>query len=70
MIRNARLSEKFLFVDHPKEDYNEQEFKLLIIDEILDLTKKSSKTRETSIKSGPQLNIIAPILELGKYSLK
>ena len=31
--------------------------------EILDLRKKSSKTREASIISGPQWNIIALILE-------
>ena len=53
-------------MDHPKEDHNEREFKPLLIDEILDLPKKSSKTRETSIISGPQLNIITPILELLK----
>ena len=62
----AGPSEKFLFVDHPKEDHNEREFKPPIIGEILDLPKKSSKTRETSIISGPQLNIIASLLELLK----
>ena len=34
--------------------------------EILDLPKRSSKTREASIISDPQLNIIAPILDLLK----
>ena len=36
-------TEKFLIGDHPKEDHNEREFKQ-IIDRILDLLKKSSKT--------------------------
>ena len=58
--------EKFLFVDHLKEDYSEREFKLLIIGEILDLPKKSSKTREASLISGPQSNTMALILELLK----
>ena len=49
-------------MEHPKEDHNERE----IISEILDLPKKSSKTRDASIISGPQLNIIASILELLK----
>ena len=53
-------------MDHPKEDHNEREFKPLIIGEILELPKKSSKTREASIISGPQLNIIASILEFLK----
>ena len=39
---NAGPSEKFLIVDHPKEDYNEREFKRLIICGILDLLEKSS----------------------------
>ena len=38
----------------------------MIIGEILDLPKASSKTTEASIISGPQLNIIASILELLK----
>ena len=63
---NPRPSEKFLLVDHPKEDHNEREFKPLIIGEILDLPKKSSKTREASIISGPQLNMTTSILELLK----
>ena len=46
-----------------KEDHNEREFKPYITGEILDLPKKSSNTREASIISGPQLNIIASILE-------
>ena len=58
--------EKFLFVDHPKEDHNEREFKSYIIGKILDVPKNSSKIREASIISGPQLNIIASILELLK----
>ena len=53
-------------MDHPKEDHNEREFKPLIIGEILDLPKKSSKTREASVINGPQLNIIASIVELLK----
>ena len=67
---NTRPSEKFLLVDHPKEDHNEREFKPLIIGEILDLPKKSSETREASIISGPQLNIIAPMLKLLKIFSK
>ena len=51
-------------MDHPKEDNNEREFKPLIIGDTLDLLKKSSKTRETSIIIAPQLNRIASILEL------
>ena len=62
-IRNVGPSEKFLFVEHPKENHNEREFKRQIIGEILDQPRKSSKTREASIISGPQLNIIASILE-------
>ena len=62
-IRNVDPSEKFLFVEHPKENHNEREFKRQIIGEILDQPRKSSKTREASIISGPQLNIIASILE-------
>ena len=38
------------------------------MDGILDLLKKSSKTREAFIISGPQLNIIASILELLRIS--
>ena len=34
---------------NPKEDYNEREFKRQIIYGILDLLKKSSKTREAAI---------------------
>ena len=51
---------------HPKEDYNEREFKPWIIGEILDLPKKSAKTKEAFIISGPQLNIITSILGLLK----
>ena len=39
---NAGPSEKFLTVDHPKEDHNEREFKHLITCGILDLLEKSS----------------------------
>ena len=53
-------------MDHPEENHNEQEFKSYILGEILDPPKKSSKTREVSIISGPQLNIIPSILELLK----
>ena len=35
-------------MDHLKEDHKEQEFKPKIIGGILDLPKKSSKTREAS----------------------
>ena len=42
----------------------------LIIGEIVDLPKKFSKTREASIISGQQLNIIASILELLKISFE
>ena len=42
----------------------------LIIGEIVDLPKKFSKTREASIISGPQLNIIASILELLEISFE
>ena len=45
-ILNAGPSEKVIFVDHSKEDHNEQEFKPIIIGGILDLPKKSSKTRD------------------------
>ena len=55
-------------MDHPKEDLNYQEFKPLIIGEILGLPKKSPKAREGSIITGPQLNIAASILELLKIS--
>ena len=41
-MRNAGPSEKFLFVDYPKEDHNEREFKAQIIGEILDLTKNTA----------------------------
>ena len=37
-------------LDHPKEDHNEQEFKRLIINGILDQLDKSLKTREASYK--------------------
>ena len=53
-------------MEHPKKDHNERAFKPLIIGEILGLPKKSSKTRETSIISGPQLNIVASVMELLK----
>ena len=45
---NAGPSEKFLIVDHLKENHNEQGLKRYIIGGILDLLKKSSKTREAS----------------------
>ena len=57
---------KSFFLDHLKEDHNQREFESLIIDEILNLPKRSSKTRETSIISDPQLNTITSILELLK----
>ena len=53
-------------MDHPKEDHSEQELKHQIIDGILGLPKKSFKTREAFIISGPQLNIIVSILDLQK----
>ena len=49
-ILNAGPSENFLILDHPKEDHNEQEFKRLIINGILDQLDKSLKTREASYK--------------------
>ena len=65
-ILNPGPSERFLFVDHPKENPNEREFEPQIINEISDLPKTSCKTREASIIYGPQLNIIASILKLLK----
>ena len=55
---NAGPSEKFLIVDHPKEDHNEREFKHLIIGGILDLLNKSSNTREGSYKWFTTLSIL------------
>ena len=49
-IFHAIPSEKFLFVDYLKEDLKEREFKPYILGGIPDLLKKSSKTREASIK--------------------
>ena len=66
ILNTGRPSEKFLFVDHQKENHNEREFKPKIIGEILNLPKEPSKTREAPIIIGPQLNIIASILELLK----
>ena len=48
-IINPGPIEKFLIVDHPKEDHKEREFQRQVIGGIRDLLKKSSKTRETSI---------------------
>ena len=59
---NVGSFEKFLIAEHPKEDHNEQDFKCYIIGRILDLLKKSSKTREGSIK----LSMTASILDLLK----
>ena len=42
-ILNATPTEKFLFVEHPKEDHNEREFKRYINDGILDLMKSPLK---------------------------
>ena len=53
-------------MEHWKEDHNEREIKPKTIGEILDQLKKSSKTREASIISSPQLNVIASTLELLK----
>ena len=39
VILKARVSEKLLFVDHPKEEHNEREFKPLIIGKIMNLSK-------------------------------
>ena len=69
-ILNAWSSKNFLFVDHPNEDHNEWEFKPLIIARILDVPKKSSTTREASVISGPQLNIMTSILELLKIYIE
>ena len=54
---NAGPSEKFVIVDHPKENHNEQEFKHLVIGRILDLLKKPSKAREASYKWSTTLSI-------------
>ena len=48
-ILNAGPSEKFLFVDYPKEDLKEREFNPYNLGGIPDLPKKPSKTREASI---------------------
>ena len=61
-ILNAGLSEKFLIPEHLKEDRNEQDFEGQIISGILDLLKKSLKTRKAFIK----LNMIASILDFLK----
>ena len=49
MIPNSGPAEKFLIVDHPKEDHHEREFKRVILGEVLDLLKKLSRTREAFI---------------------
>ena len=59
---NGGPSEKFLIVDHPKEDHNEREFKHLIIDGILDLLEQ-----EKHQISGPQYY---KYWTFSKYSLK
>ena len=59
---NGGPSEKFLIVDHPKEDHNEREFKHLIIDGILDLLEQ-----EKHQISGPQYY---KYWIFSKYSLK
>ena len=53
-------------MDYPNEDCNKREFKSKIIDETLNLPKKSSKTRKASVKSGTKLSITTSILELLK----
>ena len=45
-------------LDHQKEDHDEREFKYLIIGRILDLLKKSSKTREAPYKWSTTLSIL------------
>ena len=57
-ICNAGPSEKFLIVDHPKEDDNEREFNHLIKGISLDLLERSSKTTEASNKWYPTLSIL------------
>ena len=49
------LLKSFFFLDHLREDHNQRQFKPQIIAGILDLPKQSSKAREASIISGPQL---------------
>ena len=53
-------------MEYLKEDNNKPQFKPKIIDEILDKTKQSSKTRKASFINGSQLNVIALIVELLK----
>ena len=45
-------------MDHQKEDHDERELKYLTIGRILDLLKKSSKTREASYKWSTTLSIL------------
>ena len=66
LVKRSDTSEKFLIVDHSKEDHSEREFKCQAIGGILELPKKSSKTREASIVSGSQLNAIASTMDLLK----
>ena len=53
-------------MDHPKEEQNKREFKRYIIGGILDLLQRSPLKQEKHRISGPQMNIIASILELLK----
>ena len=62
LVKRSDTSEKFLIVDHSKEDHSEREFKCQAIGGILELPKKSSKT----IVSGSQLNAIASTMDLLK----
>ena len=57
-IFNAGSFGKLLIVDHLKEDHNERDFIHLIIVGIMDLLKKSSKTREASCKWSTILSIM------------
>ena len=55
---NAGHSEKFIIVDHLKEDHNERKFKHLIISRILDLVERSAKTSEALYKWSTTLSIL------------
>ena len=63
-ILNAGPTEKFLIVDHPKEDHNEPEFKHQIISRNPGPTEKVLYNKRCIHISGLRINIIALILEL------
>ena len=57
-LNDLTLTEKFIIVDHLKEDHNEREFKHLIISQILDLVERSAKTSEALYKWSTTLLIL------------